>query len=170
MATYEEYNAGRLARGRSTIREETFNSLEDVGVFTKALEGFVVASEAVYAVKLVKAAEVADYWRSIAPHWGDMDPKGARPPTGLGGGGTGVPNDPDDYAASIKVMRMGHGRVAVGSELMPLAEFLEYGTSKMEEAACGARTLAHFGGEEVERNSRERPNERARITHSLFVA
>jgi hypothetical protein len=132
-----------------------------VGIFAKDIEGWLEGSAAVYAAKLAKAAEVADYWRSIAPHWGDHDPKGAKPPTGLGKGGTGVPNQPDDYGPSIKVQRGDGGKVSVGTDLIPLAVFLEYGTEKMAAAACGARTLEHFGGGKVEGA--------ARVTDKLFL-
>jgi hypothetical protein len=157
---FERYNAGRLSRGRAPVRLSTFQALEDVGIYAKDIEGWLEGSTAVYAAKLVLAAEVADYWRSIAPHWGDKDTHGAKPPTGLGKGGTGVPNYPDDYSQSIKVKREG-GKVSVGTDLIPLAYFLEYGTEKMEAAACGARTLEHFGGGPVDAE--------ARVSDKLFL-
>lgn len=157
---YERYNTGRGERGRAPIRESTFAAMEEVGVFAKDIEAWLEGSTAVYAAKLAKAAEAADYWRSIAPHWGDNDPKNKKPPTGLGQGGTGVPNYPDDYAASIKVTRH-DGTVAVGTELMPLAAFLEYGTDRTPAFACGARTLAAFGGGSADST--------ARITDKLFI-
>jgi hypothetical protein len=157
---YTRYNVQRVAHGRGVIRPSTFSALENVGIYAKDIEGWIEASEVVYAAKLVKAAEVADYWRSIAPKWGDHDPKGAKPPTGLGGGGTGVPNNPGDYGPSIKVFRDGRN-VKVGSDLIPLAEFLEYGTHKMEAFACGARTLERFGGGKVDAE--------ARVSDKLFV-
>lgn len=160
MSRFSDYNEARGSRGRAPIRASTFAAMEEVGIFTKDIEAWLEGSTAVYAAKQAKAAEVADYWRSIAPHWGDNPPKGKQPPSGLGQGGTGVPNYPDDYAASIKVMRH-DGTVAVGTELMPLAAFLEYGTEKTPAFACGARTLAAFGGGSAD--------ETARITDKLFI-
>lgn len=157
---YVHYNAQRAGRGRAPIRPSTFSALEDVGIFAKDIEGWLAGSAVVHAAKLAKASEVADYWRSIAPEWGDHDPKDARPPTGQGKGGSGVPNYPGSYRESIKVTAS-DGTVKVGSNLIPLAVFLEYGTHKMEAAACGAKTLAHFGGGPVDAE--------ARVSDKLFV-
>lgn len=156
MATLEEYNAGRADRGRGPIAAATFAAMGGGAVFAKDLEGWLAGSTLVYAAKLALAAEVADYWKSIAPHWGDRDPKGAKPPTGLSHG-SGVPNQPDDYEKSIKVFRKGDGVVEVGTELMPLAKFLEYGTEHNPEYACAARTLAHFGGGPLETSKQVSP-------------
>ena len=148
---YTRFNAERAARGRASVRPSTFTALEDVGVYAKDLEGFIAGSEAVYAAKLVMAAEVADYWKSIAPVFDETgrDPKRDEPPYGT---------SPGTYRDSIKVVR-DKGRVAVAATAYD-AHWIEYGTSKMEEFGTGAKVLAHFGGS---------AEESAKVSDKLYV-
>jgi hypothetical protein len=154
MADYASYDSGGRLRdpsGRFTTVEKA--SME-ASVFAENVAQFAAYSGLVLAAKIAKGHEVAEYWKGIAPHWGDRNPKRDHGPTGLRGGGGGVPNEPGDYAESIKVYEWEDGRVSVGTELQPLASFLEYGTAHNPEYACGAKTLAHFGGGSVDREMR----------------
>ena len=126
-----------------------------VGVSALDLEGFIVYSAAVEEAKKLKAEEVAEYWQSIAPVRGDHDPRGSHEPTAYG------TNWADDYRDSIKVYIDDDGVVYVGSDLVPLADWLEYGSIHNPDHGFGAMTLAHFGGSAV--------NEAARLTHGLFI-
>ena len=142
---------GRDSSGRFLSRQD---AVDAVNVFGLDLEGFILASAAVQAAKRLKAEEVAEYWRSIAPVRGDHDPKGSDEPTAYG------TNWADDYRESIQVHEDADGAVYVGSDLVPLADWLEYGSIHNPDHGFGAQTLAHFGGSSVEG---------ARTTHGLFV-
>lgn len=139
MLSYGKYNVARARSGRMPIARSTFRALEDVGVYAKDLEGFIAGSEAVYAAKLAKASEVADYWKGIAPEWGNKDPKKGAPD----------PFPKDAYRDSIKVNR-DKGRVSVGTDLPGLSVWLEYGSEHNPEHGYGARVLEHFGGSSVD--------------------
>lgn len=145
----------RDSRGRFTSTRATAAEMEEVGVFAKDIEGFILGSVAVQAAKRAKAMEVAEYWRSIAPVRGDKDPKGSHEPTAYG------TNYAEDYETSIKVHEDDDGVVYVGSDLVPLADWLEYGSIHNPEHGYGARVLAHFGGGAVDAE--------ARLTSGLFV-
>lgn len=149
---YDEGGRLRDPAGRFSTVE---NASQEAMVFAENIAEFAAYSALIFEAKVHKAEEVAEYWRSIAPKWGDRDPRRQSGPTGLGAGGTGVPNEPFDYGPSIKVYEHADGRVSVGTELEPLAGFLEYGTHKTPMYACGARTLEHFGGGRVDRSMRE---------------
>lgn len=111
------------------------------------------AASVVHAGKLAKAAEVEEYWKSIAPHWGDRPTRGATTPTEDGAGKV-VDLYPGVYEAGIHVEARGD-RVRVGSG-DKVAVFLEYGTEHNPEYACAARTVAHFEGEVTERTVNKR--------------
>jgi hypothetical protein len=111
------------------------------------------AGAVVRAAKVAKAEDVQDYWKSIAPHWGDRPTKGATVPTETGSGQI-VDAYEDEYANSIHVEARGD-RVRVGSRTK-IAVFLEYGTEKTPEHACAARTTEHFNGEVSERTVNRR--------------
>jgi hypothetical protein len=151
---YTRYNAQRAIRGRAPIRPSTFKALEELGIFTSDLEAWVATSTVVQAAKLAKAAEVKDYWVSIAPVRGDKDPKESKEPTAY------ETNVEGDYKDSIKITAH-DGTVAVGTDFFPLAGWLEYGSIHNPEHGYGARVLAHFGGGAAE--------EGARVTQNLFV-
>lgn len=144
----------RDTRGRfmSVPAEEDVGRTE-VFAFPKGMENLILMSEVVREAKIVKAREVAEYWKSIAPERGDKDPKGSMEPTAYG------TNWATDYRESIKAHEEKDGRVWVGSTLMPLAGWLEYGSIHNPEHGYGARALAHFGGS---------PQEGDR-THKLFT-
>jgi hypothetical protein len=150
---YTSYNVNRMARGRAPIRPSTFKALEDVGVFAEDF-AFIEGSAAVRAAKLAKASEVKDYWVSIAPVRDEEKAHESKEPTARG------TNYEGDYKASIKITEK-DGVIKVGTDFYPLAMWLEWGTHKMKAAACGARTLEHFGGGAVDPE--------ARITKSLFI-
>lgn len=101
----------------------------------------------VRAAKEEKAEEVAEYWKSIAPVWGDRDPKGATVPTETASGQI-VDAYEGEYANSIHVESKG-ARVRVGSATK-IAVFAEYGTEHIPEYACAQRTIEHFNGESSE--------------------
>lgn len=140
----------RDSRGRFTK-----TSLEDVGVYARDLEGFILGSAIVQSAKRAKAEEVAAYWQSIAPVRGDKDPRGSKEPTAYG------TNWAEDYLNSIKVHEDKDGVVYVGSDLVPLADWLEYGSVHNPEHGYGIRVLARFGGGPVDAAER--------ITDALFV-
>jgi hypothetical protein len=102
------------------------------------------AAAVVHEAKLAKAEEVAEYWKSIAPVWGDRPTKGATTPTEDGSGRI-VDAYEGEYANSIHVEES-RGRVRVGSATK-IAVFAEYGTAHMPEYACAQRTVEHFEGE-----------------------
>jgi hypothetical protein len=102
------------------------------------------AAAVVHAAKEAKAQEVAEYWKSIAPVWGDRPTKGATTPTEDGSGRI-VDAYEGEYANSIHVESKGN-RVRVGSNTK-IAVFAEYGTVHMPEYACAQRTVDHFNGE-----------------------
>lgn len=154
MASFEEFNAGRAARGRAPIRPSTFAALEEVGVYAKDIEGWIAGSAAVRAAKMVIASEVKDYWKSIAPVRGDKPTHDSKEPTAYG------TNSEADYKNSIKIMET-DSEVKVGSELFPLCDWLEYGSIHNPEHGYGARVLAHFGGGPVDAE--------ARVSDKLFV-
>lgn len=147
----------RDALGRFTSsRPSAMAGLEEAGVYAKDIEGWIVASAIVHEAKLAKAEEVKEYWRSIAPQRGDKPTHGHDDdPTAYG------TNWPEDYINSIEVHEDADGVVYVGTDLVPLADWLEYGSKHNPEHGYGARTLEHFGGGPV--------NAEARITDALFV-
>lgn len=126
------------------------SDMEGAGVYAKDIEGWIAGSEIVRSAKKAKAEEVAEYWKSIAPVYGDKPPK-HNPPT---------IDWPHEYADSIKVVD-DHGTVSVGTDLTPLADWLEYGSEHNPEHGYGARTLAHFGGGPVDAA--------AKLTDKLFI-
>lgn len=144
----------RDASGRFTSRS-ALSALEDVGVSALDLEGFILGSVVIQEAKRRKAEEVAEYWQSIAPVRGDKDPRGSKEPTAYG------TNWADDYRESIKVHEDSDGAVYVGTDLIPLADWLEYGSVHNPEHGYGARVLDHFGGAPVD--------EAAKLTHGLFI-
>lgn len=105
------------------------------------------AAALIHEAKMAKAAEVAEYWKSIAPVWGDRPTKGATTPTEDGSGRI-VDAYEGEYANSIHVESKGN-RVTVGSATK-IAVFAEYGTAHMPEYACAQRTIEHFNGEASE--------------------
>lgn len=125
------------------------------GVSALDMEGLILYSAVTEEAKRAKAEEVKEYWQSIAPVRGDHDPRGSTEPTAYG------TNWAEDYRESIRVYADKDGAVYVGSDLVPLADWLEYGSKHNHEHGFGAMTLAHFGGSEVD--------EGARLTHGLFV-
>lgn len=125
--------------------------LEEVGVHSLDLEGFILGSAVVEAAKRAKAEAVKEYWQSIAPVRGDKDPHESKEPTAYG------TNWAEDYRDSIKVHVDKDGAVYIGSDLVPLADWLEYGSIHNPEHGYGARVLDYFGGS---------PGEH---THGLFV-
>lgn len=145
----------RDERGRFMTAAASRAALDEIGVSALDLEGFILGSVVVQAYKRAKANEVAEYWRSIAPVRGDHDPKGSAEPTAYG------TNYADDYRDSIQVFEDDDGVIYVGSDLAPLADWLEYGSIHNPDHGYGARTLAYFGGGPVE--------EAARLTSGLFI-
>ncbi len=121
------------------------------GVNALDIEGFIVASAVVIEAKRLKAEAVAEYWKSIAPIRGDKDPHGSQEPTAYGTNWEG------DYQDSIQVYEDADGVIYVGSDLVPLADWLEYGSIHNPEHGYGARVLAHFGGSA------------GHFTHGLFI-
>ncbi|TDH48492.1 hypothetical protein E2F47_23535 [Mycobacterium eburneum] len=86
-----------------------------------------------------KANKCADYWRSIAPVFGDLPPKRAAPPEGEAG----------DYKAAVAVKRIDNGDGSVRFRVYdsdPKAHWIEYGTAHMPEYAPAAKTKAKFRG------------------------
>ena len=148
----------RDSRGRftSTRSGGTMGELAEAGVYAKDLEGFILGSAIVQAAKRAKAEEVAEYWRSIAPERGDKPTHESKEPTAYG------TNWAEDYMNSIEVHEDPDGAVYVGSDLVPLADWLEYGSEHNPEHGYGVRVLAHFGGGPVSAADR--------ITDALFVA
>jgi hypothetical protein len=142
---------GRFISPRSA---EAISALEQAGVFTKDLEGWMAGSEVVHWAKLAKAKEVQEYWQSIAPVRGDKPAHESKEPTAYG------TNFEEDYKNSIKVTEH-DGTVAVGTDLMPLGKWLEYGSIHNPEHGYGARVLEHFGGGPV--------NTAERISDKLFI-
>jgi len=110
------------------------------GVHALDLEGFILGSAVVLEAKRLKAKAVAEYWKEIAPVRGDKDPHESKEPTAYG------TNWAEDYRESIKVYEDKDGVVYVGSDLVPLADWLEYGSIHNPEHGYGARVLDHFGG------------------------
>lgn len=157
-SSFESFNEGRAEFGRRAIARGTFDELENVGVHSSDIADWARMSTVLYAAKLAKAAEVADYWKSIAPVRGD------KPTHGRDDGLTvSFPdpskNDPGEYQASIRVHR--ENGVHVGSDLYPLCMWLEYGSVHNPEHGYGARVLENFGGGV--------PDEGARITKDLYL-
>lgn len=107
-------------------------------------DGRTSAAAVVQAAKVAKAEEVKTYWQSIAPKWGDRDPRGATVPTETGSGEI-VDAYEGEYANSIHVESK-RGGVRVGSNTK-IAIFAEYGTEHMPEYACAAKTVEHFNGD-----------------------
>jgi hypothetical protein len=108
------------------------------------IEGSATVAAVVRAAKEAKAEEVAEYWKSIAPKWGDRPTKGATTPTETARGEI-VDAYEGEYANSIHVESTAN-RVRVGSDTK-IAVFAEYGTAHMPEYACAQRTVEHFEGE-----------------------
>lgn len=127
------------------MRDPTVAEMNEVGLFAE-MEGWIAGSAAVREAKIVLALEVRDYWKSIAPVRGDKDPHGQWGDTHDGSHEVG---SPEDYVNSIKVIEKGP-TVAVGTSLVPLCDWLEYGSIHNPEHGYGARVLAHFGGGPVD--------------------
>jgi hypothetical protein len=144
----------RDARGRFVSASRAASMLEEVGVFASDIEGWIMGSEAVRWAKLAKAEEVKAAWQAIAPIRGDKPTHDSKLPTAYG------TNVAEDYRNSIRVEENEHG-VRVGTDLNPLADWLEYGSIHNPEHGYGARVLAEFGGGPVD--------EGARITKNLYV-
>lgn len=143
----------RDTRGRF-MRNPTMDELEAAGVYAADIEGWIVASAVVREAKIVKAREVAEYWQSIAPVRGDKPTHESKEPTAYGTNWEG------DYRDSIRVYEDPDGVVYVGSDLVPLADWLEYGSVHNPEHGYGIRVLQHFGGT---------ADLSDRVTHALFV-
>lgn len=141
----------RDSRGRFMSYAASEALLESIGVHALDLEGFILGSAVIQAAKRARAEQVAEYWRSIAPVRGDKPPHGSQEPTAYG------TNYEGDYRDSIEVHEDADGVVYVGSDLNPLAEWLEYGSIHNPEHGYGARVLDHFGGATGE------------FTHGLFI-
>lgn len=131
------------------------SDMEEAGVFAKDLEGFILGSAIVHEAKKAKAEAVAEYWRSIAPERGDKPTHESKEPTAYG------TNWAEDYLNSIEVHEDADGAVYVGSDLVPLADWLEYGSIHNPEHGYGVRVLAEFGGGPVDTAER--------ITDALFI-
>lgn len=102
---------------------------------------------AVVAAKEAKAEEVREYWASIAPVWGDRDPRGATTPTETGSGQI-VDAYEGELANSIHVeSKDGHVRVGSATKI---AIFAEYGTEHIPEYAPAQKTVEHFNGQASE--------------------
>lgn len=139
------------------MRNPTVAQLEEVGLFAQ-MEGWIAGSAAVREAKIALALRVRDYWKSISPERGDKPTHGHDEDTTMDGGHeVGAPLD---YQKSIKVEEKGP-EVKVGTHLMPLGEWLEYGSVHNPEHGYGARTLEAFGGGPV--------NEGDEITKGLYV-
>jgi hypothetical protein len=139
---------GRFMSGKSA---SALAEIEKAGLYAADMEGWIAGSAVVYAAKLAKAKEVEAYWKSIAPVRGDKPTHESKEPTAYG------TNVAEDYRNSVKLTEQ-DGTVAVGTDLMPLAGWLEYGSIHNPEHGYGARVLAHFGGGAVD--SAERVSDR----------
>ena len=128
---------------------------EACGVSSLELEGLILYSTVTIEAKRAKAEAVKEYWQSIAPVRGDHDPRGSHEPTAYG------TNWAEDYRESIEVHEDKDGVVYVGSSLVPLADWLEYGSIHNPEHGVGIRVLEHFGG--------SAPTGGGHHTHGLFV-
>lgn len=134
MAVYRD------AQGRFVSRAAFDELAAACGVNALDLEGFILGSAVSLEAKHVKAEMVADYWRSIAPIRGDKPTHSSKEPTAYG------TNFEEDYHNSIQVYTDADSAVYVGSDLVPLADWLEYGSIHNPEHGYGARVLAEFGG------------------------
>jgi len=160
---FAEFSAGRSQPRDLGGRFASRGMVNEVGVFAFAaeLEGIIAGSEFIQAAKEAKAREVRDFWVSIAPVRGDKPPGGhIADETAYG------TNWPEDYRNSIEVHKDKDGFVFVGSDLLPLAEWLEYGSRHNPEHGYGARVLAAFNGT----GEAAQPSRVARRSASLFTA
>lgn len=146
----------RDARGRfvSSRSSAAIAEMESVGIFAKDIEGWIAGSTVAHWAKLAKAKEIQEYWQSIAPVRGDKPDHNSKLPTAYG------TNNAEDYKNSIKVTEK-DGTVAVGTDLMPLGGWLEWGSIHNPEHGYGARVLAHFGGGHADTAEK--------ITDKLFI-
>lgn len=116
------------------------------------IEGFIATAGTVRAAAEAKGQEVAEYWKSIAPEFGDSDERGNVPPSEIDGK---IANAyAGEYKNSIHVESNRRG-VSVHSRTL-IAELIEYGSAHNQEFACAARTVAHFGGEDSGRTMNQR--------------
>lgn len=139
----------------ASFARRVIQDFEEAGVFAADIEGWIAGSSLVLAAKLAKAEEVKEWWRNNeAPVRDDKPAHNSKQPTAYG------TNSKEDYKNSIEV-REKDGVVEVGSQLMPLAGWLEYGSIHNPEHGYGARVLAHFGGGPVDAAER--------ITDKLFI-
>lgn len=111
------------------------DSLDAAGLAGR-VAAYVTKSPEVAAEVRARAEIVRDYWRDIAPVFGDKPPKRAAPAYGKPVG---------YYRDSIEVEPVVAGRTRVGTYAYN-AGFLEYGSIHNPEHGYGARVLAHFGG------------------------
>jgi hypothetical protein len=116
------------------------SEMEGAGLYAKDMEAFIVASAVVHEAKVALAHEAAEYWRTIAPVRGDKPTHESKEPTAYG------TNWEEDYVNSIQVYDDPDGVVYVGSDLIPLADWLEYGSEHNPEHGYGIQVLQHFGG------------------------
>lgn len=116
------------------------------------IELYLATADTVREAAEKKAEEVRDFWVSIAPTFGDRDPKENKPPSELDGR---VANAyAGEYRNSIMIYSSRKG-VSVGSKTL-IAELLEYPGTHSPGYACAAQTVAHFGGDSNERLMNQR--------------
>ena len=141
-----------------SIFGRAWSSIKDlfggVGVTEAEVEAALIAG-GLEAEMLALADEVEDYWKSIAPEFGDKDPRGRAVP-GIGPGGTYM--DTKKYKDSVEVRVESDGvfpHIRVGSSDMPLAEWLEYGSVHNPEYGYAQRVVDHFRNATVDLHMNE---------------
>lgn len=104
--------------------------------FSKQSVEKVMKSPKVAAGVQAKAAKVQEFWKSVAPVFGDRPPHRSAPAYGA----------PGDYRGSIHVTDKGGDegpRARVGASDFK-AKWIEFGTKHMPEYAPKAKVLAKF--------------------------
>lgn len=119
---------------------------------TDMIEAYIATSGTVRAAAEHRGEEVADYWKGIAAHYGDADPKENTPPSEMDG--KIVNAYIDEYSNSIHVESNRKG-VSVHSRTL-IAELLEYGSMHNPAYAAAARTVFYFGGDDKERTMNQK--------------
>src|ERR1700747_1534033 len=103
--------------------------LNEVGITQADLDKAVADSAEAKDAVIKKAEEVRDFWRGIAPIFGDRPPKRAEPPHG----------EPGDYKNSIRIKyekdKTGKLIAKVGTK-DEKAAWIEFGAVHMPEYAC----------------------------------
>lgn len=135
--------------------EEVMEILAEIGVSEAAVE-LALMEAGLEAEMMTLAHEVEDYWRDQVPDLSrgsaPTETEGApvfgrRPPKRDGP----VLDNEGDYRDSIRIdIDPGRGLIPdieVGTDLMPLALLLEYGSIHNPEYGYLARTIEHFSGE-----------------------